>query len=57
MMVLCLAGINTIDLYNLKKEGYRKGVICYRRSKTTASRKDVAYFEVRVESILRKVRS
>lgn len=51
-LVLCLAGINTIDLYELKKEDYREGKICYRRAKTKRSRRDEAYFEIRVEPFI-----
>lgn len=51
-MVLCLAGINTVDLYNLKKEDYRNGRICYHRAKTKGSRRDDAYIEMRVEPVL-----
>ncbi len=42
-MILCLAGINTVDLYNLKKTDYRNGVIAYNRAKTRNSRNDDAY--------------
>ncbi len=52
MMVLCLAGMNVIDLYNLKKENYRDGRICYHRIKTRIKREDSAYFEIRVEPII-----
>lgn len=52
MMVLCLAGINTVDLFNLKKSDYRNGVISYKRAKTRKSRNDDAYFEIRVEPII-----
>lgn len=51
-LVLCLAGINTIDLYGLKKADYKKGIISYKRAKTKALRRDDAYFEMRVEPIL-----
>ncbi|MDE5878079.1 MAG: site-specific integrase [Muribaculaceae bacterium] len=51
-MVLCMAGINTIDLYNLKKSDYHNGVISYRRAKTKKSRTDDAYFEIRIEPII-----
>jgi integrase len=51
-MVLCLAGINTVDLYNLQKTNYQDGIICYQRAKTSHSRSDGAYFEMRVEPIL-----
>ena len=52
MMVLCLAGINTVDLYNLRKTDYKDGVIHYRRAKTTKSRTDGTYMEMRVPPIL-----
>lgn len=52
MMVLCLAGINTVDLFNLKKSDFRDGKICYKRAKTTKARADDAYIEMRVPSIL-----
>lgn len=52
MMVLCLAGINTVDLYNLRKTDCKDGIIRYRRAKTTKSRTDGAYMEMRVPPIL-----
>ncbi|MDE7081900.1 MAG: site-specific integrase [Muribaculaceae bacterium] len=52
MMVMCLAGINTVDLYNLKKGNLRGSVLCYRRAKTTGARADGAYIEMRVPGIL-----
>lgn len=53
MMVLCLAGINTVDLYLLKKADYHGGIIHYRRAKTMRSRADGAYFEMRVPDIIK----
>lgn len=53
MMVLCLAGINTVDLYGLRKEDYHGGIIHYRRAKTMRSRADGAYFEMRVPEIIK----
>lgn len=53
MMVLCLGGINTVDLYNLKKRDYKNGVICYKRAKTRKARNDDAYMEMRVPEILK----
>lgn len=53
MMVLCLAGINTADLYELRKSDYRDGVISYNRLKTRNSRTDKAYIEMRVEPIIK----
>lgn len=48
-MVLCLAGINTVDLYVMRKESYRNGCLCYNRAKTKKARTDDAYIEMRVE--------
>lgn len=53
MMVLCLGGINTVDLYNLRKENYHGGIIHYKRAKTMRSRADGAYFEMRVPDIVK----
>lgn len=52
MMILCLAGINTVDIYKLRKSDYYGGIIHYRRSKTTRSRTDGAYIEMRVPEVL-----
>ena len=52
MMVLCLAGINTVDLFNLRKEDYYDGIIHYQRAKTKKFRADGAYMEMRVPAIL-----
>lgn len=52
MLVLCLAGINTVDLYNLKKSDFYDGIIHYCRAKTRKFRSDDAYIEMRVPSIL-----
>lgn len=52
MMILCLGGINTVDLYSLRKENYRGGVIGYERAKTKKSRVDNAYIEMRVPPII-----
>lgn len=52
MMVLCLAGINTVDLFSLRKEDYKNGIICYERSKTRKVRTDNAYIEMRVPNII-----
>ncbi|MCF0181324.1 MAG: phage integrase SAM-like domain-containing protein [Muribaculaceae bacterium] len=55
MLILCLGGINTVDLYNLRKSDYHGGKICYKRAKTRHSRRDEAYFEMRVEPFIRPV--
>ncbi|WP_300634564.1 phage integrase SAM-like domain-containing protein [uncultured Duncaniella sp.] len=53
MMVLCLAGMNTVDIFNLRKQDYHGGVIHYRRTKTTKSRTDGAYIEMRVPEVIK----
>lgn len=53
MMSLCLAGMNTIDIYNLRKQDYHCGIIHYKRAKTTKSRTDDAYFEMRVPEVIK----
>ncbi len=55
MMVLCLAGINTVDLYNLRKKDYENGIIRYQRAKTRRSRADGAYMEMRVPAMIRSL--
>lgn len=52
MMILCLGGMNTVDLYELKKSDYRDGIICYERAKTRKARADNAYIEMRVPPIV-----
>lgn len=55
MLVLCLGGINTVDLFEMRKKNYRNGVLCYNRAKTRHSRSDEAYFEIRVEPFIRPI--
>ena len=47
-MVLCLAGMNTVDIYELRKRDYRNGCICYKRAKTKKFRADDATLRIRV---------
>lgn len=53
MMSLCLAGMNTIDIFNLCKEDYHGGIIHYKRAKTTRTRTDDAYIEMRVPEVIK----
>ncbi|MCF0245093.1 MAG: site-specific integrase [Bacteroidaceae bacterium] len=53
MLILCLGGINTIDLYELHKEDYYDGIIHYKRAKTKKFRADEAYMEMRVPDIVK----
>jgi len=52
MLSLCLGGINTVDLYELKKKDYHDGIIGYKRAKTRHARRDEAYMEMRVEPFI-----
>lgn len=52
LLSLCLGGINTVDIYELKKDNYHDGIIGYKRAKTKSSRKDEAYIEMRVEPFI-----
>jgi integrase len=53
LLVLCLGGINTVDLFEMKKSNYRKGIISYKRAKTRHARADEAYIEMRVEPFIK----
>ena len=52
LLSLCLGGINTVDIFELKKENYKDGIIGYKRAKTKHCRKDEAYIEMRVEPFI-----
>ena len=52
LLSLCLGGINTVDIYELKKDDYKNGIIGYKRAKTKHSRRDEAYIEMRVEPFI-----
>lgn len=45
----CLAGMNTADLYRLRKADLRDGVLTYNRAKTDSRRDDKALMMIRVE--------
>ena len=49
-MVFCLAGMNTADIFELRKENLREGVLCYHRLKTKKFRRDGAYLEIKIPS-------
>lgn len=49
---ICMCGINTIDLFEAKKEQLAKGIFWYNRAKTKGSRTDKAYFEIRIPPFL-----
>ncbi len=51
-MVFCLAGMNTADIFELRKSNLKKGVLCYQRQKTKKFRRDGAYLEVKIPNRL-----
>lgn len=51
-MVFCLAGMNTADLFELRKGNLKEGVLCYHRQKTKKFRRDGAYMEIRIPTRL-----
>ena len=55
MMILCLAGINTVDLYYAEKKNYHDDIIGYERRKTREARSDNAWFEIRVPDIVKPI--
>ena len=55
LMVLCLAGINTADLYFLKKVNLNEWKLSYNRRKTTSRRNDDAYIEITVPERIRPI--
>lgn len=52
LIIICLAGINTADIYHLKKENFNDGKIWYNRKKTMKFRRDKAYIEIKFPEIL-----
>lgn len=52
LLSLCIGGINTVDLYELKKSNYNNGIIGYKRAKTRHCRRDGAYMEMRIEPFI-----
>lgn len=55
ILVLCLAGINTVDLYNMQKQQLKHGKLCYNRTKEMRVRSDKAYFELKVPARIKPI--
>lgn len=55
MLSFCLAGINAIDLLNIKKSNVKNGIICYERQKTKTRRKDKAYIEIKIPERIKPI--
>ena len=53
LISFCMCGINSIDLFFAKKSQYHNGVFHYNRRKTSKSRSDNAYFEIRVPQFIK----
>lgn len=49
MLSFALVGMNTVDLYHLRKGDLKDGVLTYNRAKTDSKREDKALMSVRVE--------
>lgn len=53
LLIFCLAGINSADLYDLKKDNLKNWKLCYNRKKTRDKRVEKAYLEVEVPECIR----
>ena len=53
ILSFCLMGINSVDLYNVKK--LEHGILKYNRTKTKDRRSDDAYIEVRIHPFIKKL--
>lgn len=51
LLSFCLAGMNTVDIFNLTKQDFDGDIVSYKRTKTRTRRKDGAYFEIRVNKM------
>lgn len=49
LMSFALVGMNSVDIYNLKKTDIRDGVVTYSRAKTASRRDDLAVISIRIE--------
>ncbi len=53
LLSFCMAGMNTADLYFMKKENLKKWKLSYNRHKTETERDDHAYIEITVPEMIR----
>lgn len=53
LISFCLCGLNSVDIFNAKKEQYVNGIFHYERQKTRMIRSDNGYFEIRVPEFLK----
>ena len=53
LISFCLCGLNSVDIFNAKKDQYVNGIFHYERQKTRMIRPDKGYFEIRVPEFLK----
>lgn len=53
LISFCMCGINSVDLFFAKKSQYHNGIFHYNRRRTSKSRSDNAYFEIRVPQFIK----
>ena len=53
LISFCLCGLNSVDIFNAKKDQYKNGIFHYERQKTRMTRSDKGYFEIRVPEFLK----
>ena len=53
LISFCLCGLNSVDIFNAKKDQYVNGIFHYERQKTRMTRSDKGYFEIRVPEFLK----
>ena len=53
LISFCLCGLNSVDIFNAKKDQYMNGIFHYERQKTRMTRADKGYFEIRVPEFLK----
>lgn len=54
-IVFCLAGMNTVDIFELRKNNLNNDTICYNRHKTMKFRHDKAYLEVKIPTRIQRL--
>ena len=55
LISFCMCGINSVDLFYAEKSQYHDGIFHYNRRKTSKSRSDNAYFEIRVPQFIKPI--
>lgn len=55
LLIFCLAGMNTADLYDLKLDNRVGDKLCYKRKKTRGRRDDEAYIEIEIPDMLKSL--